>query len=281
MRPIVLTIAGSDSSGGAGIQADVKTIEANGGYAATVVTAITAQNTRGLVAIHALDPQIVAAQLDAVLTDLDVRAVKSGMLVNAELIEVAADALRRASSLPFVCDPVLRSGGGEPLLVPAALAVLKRELLPLAALITPNLPEAESLTGRTILTEQDAAAAGRQMIDDGARAVLITGGHLAHGPANDCLVVGDELTVIEGERIEAPHHHGSGCTLASAIATQLARGSELVEAIRAAKRFVSAALRFGLAIGSGTGPVDPSFGLHHRSDECPRGTAGNGGEKKG
>jgi hydroxymethylpyrimidine/phosphomethylpyrimidine kinase len=280
MRPVVLTIAGSDSSGGAGIQADVKTIEANGGYAATVLTAITAQNTHGVLATQPLDPEIVAAQLDAVLADLEVLAIKSGMLVNAELIEVAARAVRRCSLLPFVCDPVLRSGTGESLLVPAALAILKRELFPLTTLITPNVPEAETLTGRTVLTEQDAAAAGRQLIGDGARAVLITGGHLADGSANDYLVVGDELTVIEGARIEAPHHHGSGCTFASAIATQLAHGLALADAIREAKRFVSAALRFGLSIGAGTGPVDPLFGLHHRTEDDPRPMDGDGGDEQ-
>ena len=267
MRPVVLTIAGSDSSGGAGIQADLKSIEANGGYAATVLTAVTAQNTRGVQATRVLDAQIVAAQLDAVLSDLNVSAVKSGMLADAALIDVVAQALRRRPARHFVCDPVLRAGTGEPLLAPAALAALRHELLPLSTLLTPNVPEAETLTGRTIRSGQDAAAAARQLIGAGAKAVLITGGHLHEHAANDYLVVGDELTVLRGERVEAPHHHGGGCAFASAIATHLARGRSLIDSIRAAKRFVSAAMSHGLAIGAGTGPVDPLHLLHHSAPD--------------
>jgi hydroxymethylpyrimidine/phosphomethylpyrimidine kinase len=268
MRPVVLSIAGSDPSAGAGIQADLKTIEANGGYAATVVTAVTAQNTRGVRVARALEPGLLSAQLDAVFDDLPVRAVKSGMLSGEEQIRVIAAALRRFVPAHYVCDPVMLSGSGFTLLQPEALAALKRELLPLCTLVTPNAPEAEALTGRTVRSPDDAEAAGAALLECGAAAVLVSGGHLPERRATDVLVTGQGVTVFEGQAVDAPHDHGTGCVLASAVATHLALGRPLVDAIRAGKRFVTEALKHGLPLGKGRGPTDPLFRLHSAAEEA-------------
>jgi len=271
MRPVVLTSAGSDASGGAGIQADLKAIEANGGYGATAITAVTAQNTHGVTRSVTLDAELIVAQIDAVFDDLDVRAVKSGMLGEEGVIRLVARELARRQPPYYVCDPVMLSKTGFPLLPPAAVSTLKAELLPLASLITPNIAEAEALSGRSIRTVKQAEAAASRLIDAGARAVLITGGHLEGRPATDVLVDGETTTILPGEYVDSPHTHGTGCTYSAAIAARLARGLPLVEAIRSAKRFVTLAIRHGLPVGSGTGPTDPFYFLHNAAvaDERP------------
>jgi hydroxymethylpyrimidine/phosphomethylpyrimidine kinase len=257
MRPVVLTIAGSDPSGGAGIQADIKTIEANGGYAAAVVAALTAQNTRGVQRTMALADDWIAAQLDSVFDDLPVQTVKTGMLGSAGAVGVVASALRAASVSRLVCDPVLRSTSDHALLDEEAVDRLVRELFPLATLITPNRAEAERLAGISVSCLDDAAEAGRRLLESGAGAVLITGGHFRDRPGCDLLVrpPGEEL--FQGEPIDAPHTHGTGCVFSAAIATGLARGRGLVESIDEARSFVRGAIRHGLPLGAGTGPVDP------------------------
>ncbi len=242
-RPVVLTVAGSDCSGGAGIQADIKTIEACGGSAAAVVTAVTAQSARAFVDSAAIAPELVRKQLEAVLGDQEVAAVKSGMLASTEIVRELARALTRHRVPHFVCDPVLRSSGGSPLLDPPALGVLREELLPQASVVTPNVREAESLSGVAIEGEGDAERAARRLLDLGAAAVLLKGGHRTDRPACDLLVTAHEVREFAGEWIDAAHTHGTGCRLASVIATGLARGDDLVRAIEAAKRFVTEGLR--------------------------------------
>lgn len=262
MRPVVLSIAGSDSSAGAGIQADLKAVEANGGYAATAITAITAQNTHGVRRSQRLDTDLIGAQIDAVFDDLPVAAVKTGMLADAEVITVVARALRERRPAHVVCDPVMLSKTGFALLDASAVAALREELLPLASLVTPNVAEAEALSGRTIRDEDDAREAGAALLGAGSGPVLVTGGHLSGRPACDVLVTADGHTLFEGEAVDSPHTHGTGCTYSAAIATHLARGRDLARAITIAKRFVTEAIRHGLGVGGGTGPTDPFFFLH-------------------
>jgi hydroxymethylpyrimidine/phosphomethylpyrimidine kinase len=264
LRPIVLTISGSDSSGGAGLQADLKAIEANGGYAATAVTAITAQNTRCVTRVEALSAELVRAQLEAVLDDLPVAAVKSGMLAEAAVVREVAAVLRHYRPPHYVCDPVLTATTGRELLEPAAVDTLLESLLPQASLVTPNVPEAERLSGVTIVGPGDVERAARRLLELGARAVLVTGGHLTGPRAIDLLVTPHDRVEITGPRLHAPHAHGSGCALAAAIATGLARGRGLEDAVRGAKRFVAGALRHGLPLGRGTGPIDPFHEMQSR-----------------
>jgi hydroxymethylpyrimidine/phosphomethylpyrimidine kinase len=256
-------VAGSDSSAGAGIQADLKAIEANGAYAASVITAITAQNTRGVHRSEALAPALVEAQLDAVFSDLDVVAVKTGMLANAAIIACVGGCLRRYAPRRLVCDPVMISKNGAPLLEREALSALREVIFPLTDLLTPNVHEAQALCDRPVETVADARLAGKQLVDQGARAVLIKGGHLAGQPATDVLVTPDGSELFEGEFIPTRHTHGTGCTYSAAIAAQWARGASLTEAIGRAKRFVTEAIRGGLAIGHGIGPTDPFYFLDH------------------
>jgi hydroxymethylpyrimidine/phosphomethylpyrimidine kinase len=269
MIPIVLTIAGSDSSGGAGIQADLKAISANGGYGASAITAITAQNTRAVTRAAALDLALVRAQLDAVFDDLRVAAVKTGMLSSAGVIGVVGKALRDYGPPPYVLDPVMVSKTGFPLLEPEAVAALRTELLPLAALVTPNVHEAEALTGLPVRTPDEAEAAGRRLVEAGAAAVLVKGGHLATGRATDVLVTRAGARVYPGEPIEARHTHGTGCTYSAAIATQLAHGRPLEDAIVRAKAYVTEAIRGGLPVGGGVGPTDHFF-YFRRPEGCHR-----------
>jgi hydroxymethylpyrimidine/phosphomethylpyrimidine kinase len=261
MIPVVVTIAGSDSSAGAGIQADLKAISANGGYGATVLTAVTAQNTRAVTAAADLDPALIRAQIDAVFDDLSVGAVKSGMLSSAAIIETVARSLRDRHPAHYVLDPVMVSKTGFPLLRPEAVAALRRDLLPLATLVTPNVHEAAALTGGAVRTLTDAEAAGRRLLETGARAVLVKGGHLAEAPATDVLVTRDGVRTFVGEALDARHTHGTGCTFSAAIATQLAHGWPLEEAIVRAKTYVTEAIRGGLAVGQGVGPTDHFFFL--------------------
>jgi hydroxymethylpyrimidine/phosphomethylpyrimidine kinase len=261
MIPVVLTIAGSDSSAGAGIQADLKAISANGGYGASVITAITAQNTRGVTAAVELDLDLIRAQADAVFDDLRVAAVKTGMLASAAVIETVAKLLRDHRPPHYVLDPVMVSKTGFPLLRPEAVGALRETLLPLATLLTPNVHEARALTGLAVRTPAEAEAAGRQLLAAGAGAVLVKGGHLEERPATDVLVTPEGVRVFPGEHVDARHTHGTGCTYSAAIATQLAHGRSLVDAITRAKAYVTEAIRAGLAIGQGIGPTDHFFYL--------------------
>ena len=267
MIPIVLTIAGSDSSAGAGIQADLKAISANGGYGASVITAITAQNTRGVTAATELDLDLIRAQADAVFGDLRVSAVKTGMLASAAVIETVAKALRDHRPPHFVLDPVMVSKTGFPLLRPDAVGALRDTLLPMATLLTPNVHEARALTGLPVRTPAEAEAAGRQLLAAGAGAVLVKGGHLEESPATDVLVTAQGVRVFPGEHLDARHTHGTGCTYSAAIATQLAHGRPLEDAIGRAKAYVTEAIRAGLPIGGGIGPTDHFFYLR-RPGQC-------------
>jgi hydroxymethylpyrimidine/phosphomethylpyrimidine kinase len=262
VRPTVLTIAGSDCSGGAGIQADLKAIEANRGYAASVITAITAQNTLGVHASQAVSGALVAEQLDAVLADLDVAAAKTGMLGNADVVAAVIRQFRRSPVRHFVCDPVFASSTGTPLLDRPGIDLLVEELIPLATLVTPNVHEAGAISGVTIRNPDDARRAGQALVARGARAVLVTGGHLEHSPGTDTLVTENGCTFLPGELLDLPHTHGSGCTLSATIATLLAHGLELQRAVETSKRFVTDAIRRGLPVGTGAGPTDPFFFLH-------------------
>lgn len=257
----VLTIAGSDSGGGAGIQADLKTFSALGVYGASVVTALTAQNTRGVTAVHIPDADFVSAQLDAVFEDIRIDAVKIGMLGNAAVVEAVAAGLRRWQPRHVVLDTVMISKSGHALLDPAACDSLRDTLMPLATLVTPNLPEAAALLGvEAASDEQGMQAQGQALLERGAQAVLIKGGHLGGKHSPDWLMSADETRCIDGPRIEVSATHGTGCTLSSAIAALLARGeTSLSEAVSEAKLYLVEALRHAgdLEVGQGVGP------LHH------------------
>ena len=259
----VLTIAGSDSGGGAGIQADLKTIAANHCYGMSVITALTAQNTLGVSAIHAVPVDFVAAQMDAVLSDIGADAVKIGMLFSPELIRTVADGLRRYEAKNIVLDPVMVAQSGDKLLQDEAVTALKEHLIPLADLITPNLPEASVLLDREILTEEDLAAAAVDLAALGAGNVLIKGGHLESENSDDCLYLGAEqrLVTLAGERVVTRNNHGTGCTLSSAIAAYLARGEDMETAVRLGKDYIAGAIQAGAAyeIGRGNGPVHHFF----------------------
>jgi len=250
MVPVALTIAGSDSGGGAGIQADLKTFAAFDVYGASVVTALTAQNTRGVRAIAAVEPAFVAAQIDAVLDDLDVAAAKTGMLLSAAVIDAVADRLAARPVPHLVVDPVLVATSGEALLEPAALARLRERLVPLATLLTPNLREAEALTGRSVTRPADMRQAARMLLDLGARAVLLKGGHL-EGEALDLLDDGRNVRELSAPRIATHDAHGTGCTLSAAIAAGLARGLDLGAAVEGAKRYVTRAIERAARVGQG------------------------------
>jgi len=256
MIPTVLTVAGSDSSGGAGIQADLKAIAACGGYGASVITALTAQNTLGVRAAEAVHPHLVRAQLEAVFDDLDVRAVKTGMLATAALVEVVAEVLHARRPSSIVCDPVMVAKSGHRLLAADAVEAVRRRLAPCATVLTPNIQEAEVLAGRPVRTLEEMADAARALLALGPAAVLIKGGHLEGPRAVDLLVSADGVRVFEAERLPARHTHGTGCTYAAAIATFLAWGHALPAAVARAKAFVTEAIRHGFAVGQGIGPTD-------------------------
>jgi hydroxymethylpyrimidine/phosphomethylpyrimidine kinase len=261
---IALTIAGSDSSGGAGIQADLKTFSAFSVYGASVLTALTAQNTRGVTAVEPVAPAFVLAQIDAVLSDLDVGAVKTGMLANAAIVEAVAARLRRDSRQPLVVDPVMVATSGDVLLEPNAIDAIKRNLIPLAVVITPNLPEAARLLDTEVAASEAAAARQAQaLLGLGCGAVLIKGGHGSGGEAVDYLCDASGIRRFVQPRIDTPHTHGTGCTLSAAIAALLARGLSLSEAVGRAKAFVWHALQAGrdLGVGRGNGPVDHLYAI--------------------
>jgi hydroxymethylpyrimidine/phosphomethylpyrimidine kinase len=256
--PIALTIAGSDSSGGAGIQADLKTFSALGVYGASVITALTAQNTRGVFAVHDVPADFIAAQLDAVFSDLDVSAVKIGMLSQPAAIEAVAAGLDRHHARNVVLDPVMIAGSGERLLAAGAVDLLRRALIPRALVITPNLPEAAALLDAPPAeTEAQMRAQAEKLLALGARAVLIKGGHAEGAESVDLLVEHGAVARLAAARIATINTHGTGCTLASAIAAGLAKGLELSEAVREAKAYVTAAIAASsrLKIGHGAGPV--------------------------
>jgi hydroxymethylpyrimidine/phosphomethylpyrimidine kinase len=256
--PIAVTIAGSDSSGGAGIQADLKTFSALGVYGASVVTALTAQNTKGIAAIHEVPPAFVAAQLDAVFSDLAVGAVKIGMLGNAAIITAVAAGLDRHKQTNVVLDPVMVATSGRRLLAPDAVEALRAQLLPRALVITPNLPEAAALLGEPQADDEvHMLGQADRLIALGANAVLMKGGHAGGPESIDLLVTATASIRVVGERIATRNTHGTGCTLAAAIAAGLARGRGLTEAVRDAKEYVTSAIAAAdrLAIGNGPGPV--------------------------
>lgn len=253
--PRVLIIAGSDSGGGAGIQADIKTVSMLGGYAATAITALTAQNTQGVFGIHPVPPAFITQQIELVLSDIGADAIKTGMLHSAEVIDAVADAIR-AHPAPCVVDPVMVATSGDALLQPDAVAALKTRLIPLATVLTPNLPEAEALTGMVIESRADRVAAAQRLLAMGCKAVLIKGGHGKGAHVEDALVTDSEQHWFTSMRIETRSTHGTGCTLASALATCLARGDALYDAVTTARHYVREAIGNAPAIGKGHGPLN-------------------------
>ena len=256
--PIALTIAGSDSSGGAGIQADLKTFAAFGVYGASVITALTAQNTRGVSGIHPVPADFVTAQLDAVFDDLDVKAVKIGMVAQLSIIEAIASALSRRTPMPIVLDPVMVATSGDRLLSADALARLREDLIPLASLVTPNLPEAAALLELPLASDEAAIAnQGRRLLALGARAVLIKGGHGQGAESIDYLFAGDDVIALRAPRLTTRNTHGTGCSLSSAIAAGLAKGEALAAAVHEAKTWITVAIAAAdrLNVGQGHGPI--------------------------
>lgn len=251
----VLTIAGSDPSGGAGIQADIKTITAHKMYAMSAITSLTAQNTTGVYGVADTEPEFVAKQLDCIFTDIFPDAVKIGMVSNSRIIRVIAEKLRQYSAAQIVADPVMVSTSGSRLLSEEALDALVSFLLPLAAVITPNIPEAEVLWGYPIQTREQMLQAGKAIAEKLNTAVLIKGGHLK-GEAADLLFSSGKAFWYEAERIDNPNTHGTGCTLSSAIACNLAAGKTLNESVREAKSYLTGALKSGLDLGKGSGPLN-------------------------
>jgi len=262
--PRVLIIAGSDSGGGAGIQADLKTVSALGAFGMTAITALTAQNTTGVFGILEVEPSFVVKQIDACLSDIGCDAIKTGMLSSSAVIEAVAAAISTYKSGPLVVDPVMIAKGGAPLLKPEAVAALKARLLPLATVVTPNLHEAGALIGHEIKTLAQMKEAARAIRDLGAQNVVVKGGHL-EGVAADVFYDGHEYTEFRTERIDTRNTHGTGCTFASAIAANLAQKKTVLESVAAAKDFITAAIRGGLAIGKGHGPANPMAQLHQKA----------------
>ncbi|MEV7074589.1 bifunctional hydroxymethylpyrimidine kinase/phosphomethylpyrimidine kinase [Streptomyces sp. NPDC093990] len=265
MKPLVLTVAGSDSGGGAGIQADLKTMLALGVHGMSVVTAVTAQNSRGVQGAWELPVEAVRAQYRSVVDDIGVQAVKTGMLASAELVETVAE-LIGATDAPAVVDPVGVSKHGDSLLASSALESVRRRLLPVATVATPNLDEVAQLTGVRVESEAQLREAARAVLAYGPKWVLIKGGHLP-GDAVDLLTDGSAEHWLRAPRRDNRHTHGTGCTLASAIASQLARGQSVPEAVTAAKEYVTGAIAAGFALGGGIGPVDHGWAL--RSGPAP------------
>lgn len=265
----VLTIAGSDSSGGAGIQADLKTMISHGVYGMSAITALTAQNTLGVTDILEATPEFLAAQLDAVFTDIYPDAIKIGMVSSVPLIKVIAEKLKEYNVPLVVLDPVMVATSGSSLLDDDATATLKNELLPLATVLTPNIEEAELLSGLKIETHDDMVAAAKLINNEYHCAVLCKGGH-RQSDANDVLYHEGEIRWFKSERVDNPNAHGTGCTLASAIASNLAKGFDLITSIERSKDYLTGALKAGLNLGKGSGPLDHGFDIQskfsHRSE---------------
>ena len=260
--PRLLTIAGSDSGGGAGIQADLKTFSALGCFGMSAITALTAQNTCGVRAIHGVPPDMLASQIDAVVEDIGVDAVKIGMLHSPEIVQVVADAIDRHALRHVVLDPVMVATSGAVLIDSPAIAALVRELFGRAVLVTPNLDEASLLVGRTLTHEADMQDAAHELLAKGARAVLVKGGHLAGEEVSDLLqVAGAAPYWMRARRIDTPNTHGTGCTLSSAIAAYLALDHSLIDAVEAARVYVRGALAAGARVktGQGSGPLNHGF----------------------
>jgi hydroxymethylpyrimidine/phosphomethylpyrimidine kinase len=256
MRGRVLVIAGSDSGGGAGIQADIKAITAMNAFAATAITAVTAQNTRGVQGVVGLPADFIRLQIASVLDDLGADALKIGMLGEAEAVDAVADELEARPRLPLVLDPVMTAKGGASLLAGGAASVLVRRLLPMATLLTPNLPEAEALTGMSISDVPAMIGAAEALRRQGAAAVLLKGGHMPSATVTDVLVTAEGSQTFGGPRIDTRHTHGTGCTLASAIAAGLAQGMALGPAVRRARAYLQAAIAAAPGFGAGHGPLN-------------------------
>lgn len=256
--PVALTIAGSDSGGGAGIEADLKTFTSLGVFGAVAVTAVTAQNTLGVPGVSVLDPDFVVAQLDAVLTDFQVGAAKTGMLANSDIIEAVADSIKRYSVPNLVVDPVMVSKTRAPLMEADARDALVRRLLPLATVITPNIPEAEAILGVSIRTTAEALLAAERLKDMGPEWVVVKGGHLQDQPENsvDIAFNGEEFIELSARRYATANTHGTGCTYSSAVTAYLALGMEVPEALRAAKDYISWAVANSFSLGHGCGPTN-------------------------
>lgn len=261
-----LTIAGSDSCGGAGIQADIKTMTMNGVYAMSVVTALTAQNTTGVRAITESSPEFLKQQIDAVFEDIFPDAVKIGMVASSELIKVIAERLKYYSARNVVVDPVMVATSGSALIKTDAVRTLCEELLPIAAVVTPNIPEAQVLSGTGITGRDDMTKAAEIISSRYGCAVLLKGGHSVND-ASDMLYSNGKAQWFEGKRIDNPNTHGTGCTLSSAIASNLAKGFELCESVRRAKKYISGALGAMLDLGHGSGPMNHAFDLYSRFAE--------------
>jgi len=259
-KKTVLTIAGSDCSGGAGIQADLKTMTMNGVYAMSAVTALTAQNTTGVRAIQESTPEFLGQQIDAVFEDIFPDAVKIGMVSTGGLIRVIADRLKFYKAGNIVVDPVMVASSGSSLMQTDAVQTLTGELLPMAALVTPNIPEAQVLSGMSIVNKNDMISAAKKIGEECRCAVLLKGGHSIND-ANDLLYAGGETVWFSGKRIDNPNTHGTGCTLSSTIAANLAKGFSLAESVSRAKGYISGALAAMLDLGKGSGPMDHAFDL--------------------
>ncbi len=260
-RPVALTIAGTDSGGGAGVTADLKTFEAHGVWGTCAVVAVTAQNTVGVQSFATLPPELVRAQVQSVVSDIGVDAAKTGMLASAELVRVVAEAVGEAGISRLVVDPVLVSKHGDSLLADDAVDALRDHLLPLATVVTPNLPEAARLVGFDVADRAGMEEAGRALAALGPDVVLVKGGHLGGDESPDCLVVAgtDDAVWLEGARHAGRHTHGTGCVLSAALCAELARGMDPADACVAARHFCSRAIAAGVDLGAGVGPVDPGW----------------------
>ncbi|MEM4250997.1 MAG: bifunctional hydroxymethylpyrimidine kinase/phosphomethylpyrimidine kinase, partial [Candidatus Bathyarchaeia archaeon] len=265
--PRALTIAGSDSGGGAGVQADLKTFAALGVHGMSALTSVTAQNTLGVRAVHDVPPGIVKAQIEAVVEDIGVDAAKTGMIHTTSIIEAVAEEIGK-HRLPTVVDPVMVAKSGAVLLQPEAVETLKRRLLPVARVVTPNAPEAEALSGLKIRSIDDAAAAAKKIADLGPGAVVVKGGHIQGGSVVDLLYLDGSLRRFEAERVSSSATHGTGCSFSAAITAEIAKGKEIVEAVSSAKMLVTDAIRFGLELGKGHGPVNPLASLYMGAERC-------------
>jgi len=257
-----LTIAGSDSSGGAGIQADIKTMTVNGVFATSAITALTAQNTMGVTGIHTVSPEFLKLQIEAVFDDIRPDAVKIGMVASSELINTIADILKHYNAQNIVVDPVMIATSGSKLMEDTALSALKNKLLSMATIVTPNIPEAQVLADMEIHNEEDMITAAKKISDSYGCAVLCKGGHSIND-ANDLLYAEGEAIWFYGKRINNPNTHGTGCTLSSAIASNLAKGYTLEESVKNAKEYISGALEAMLDLGKGSGPLDHAFKLNN------------------